>query len=121
MLDETFVSLASIAGVAFAYWLFLEPIPRPTRIFALAPAALYVAGFVYALAFAPITANLELRQLRPFLWPYHFFYVAGVLVAVWVPMRLRTKIWPHIAQLLLIPPALMLWFLGGMTLAHDSL
>ena len=120
-MEESLASLALIVGVGVAYWLALSPAPRSARLFALCPAALYLAGFAYALALMPVTANLEIAQRPPFFWPHRLFYGAGLVAAIWVLLRLRTKIWPHVAQVLFLVPAAMLWLVGAMALAHDWL
>jgi hypothetical protein len=74
---------------------------------------------VYSLLFLPQTDGLHLDELGAYFLPQRALFAAGLLLVIYVPLRVREKKWPHVAQLLLLPPAAMFWFIGSMALAHD--
>jgi len=120
-MEESVASIVAIVVVVAAYWLALSPIPAQERLICLLPVAFYLLAFFYSLAFMPFTREIPFSEQGPFFWPQRLLYGAGVATAIWVPFKIRQRLWPHLAQAFFLVPAAMLWFISSMALSHDWL
>jgi hypothetical protein len=73
-------------------------------------------AFAYAVAISPWTAHGNWRGL---VWPYWGLSGLFVISVVYSLIAFQGHRAIHLLQLLQLPSALLIWFIGGMTISHE--
>jgi hypothetical protein len=106
------------AVVSLCYYLSSRTYVVRQRLIWSAHGVLLLLAFAYAVAISPWSANGNWALL---IWPYWVLLGLFVLSVVYSLIFFKGHRAIHLLQLLQLPSALWIWFIGTMTITHDWL
>lgn len=117
-LSQMWIPMLAAAAISFVYFLAAEAESLGRRIFAAAHGLLVVSAALYAIAVGPWSEGWWTGYSVPFL---AVFAVAGISLVYSLLQFSGWRAAIHALQLLLLPSAVWIWFIGTMTITHDWL
>ena len=104
------------AAVSVCYYMSARAYPTAQRLSWAAHGVLLLIAFAYAVAASPWSDQGHWSAL---IWPYWSLIVVFAISSIYSLIWFQGHRAVHLLQLLQVPSALFIWFIGTMTITHD--